>query len=203
MSRICICGRRRAQRSAARTPWVVTLFPPVSSALAAARPTRRRSRPGTGLMNQHLAYPLPAASALPLVAEPTSAESAERAGSCPKLLAFPTQQRCTPVPDVYIASGRPVIRMIVGHPHSRPHSASSSTQDLMHPTRPPLPGADGHGSPGKGASHERHTGKYGSDAHLVFHQEAHEPEPATRLRELFRPFVIRQVGHTVLVGAER
>lgn len=75
----------------------------------------------------------------------------------------------------------------------------------MQPTRPPLPGAGGsesvtgdggghrHGH-GKVGSHERHTGKYGSDAHLVFHQEAHEAEPAAKLRELFRPFVIRQVG---------
>ena len=79
----------------------------------------------------------------------------------------------------------------------------------MQPSRPPLPGAEsdrdaahGHAN-GKPVSHERHTGKYGSDAHLVFHQEAHEAEPAAKLRELFRPFVIRQVGRVLmLLGAE-
>lgn len=77
----------------------------------------------------------------------------------------------------------------------------------MQPTRPSLPGAEAEreaahrNANGKPVSHERHTGKYGSDAHLVFHQEAHEAEPAAKLRELFRPFVIRQVGRVrMLLG---
>jgi hypothetical protein len=39
--------------------------------------------------------------------------------------------------------------------------------------------------------------KYGSDAHFVYHSEAYEPEPAKHFRELFRPFVIRQVSGSV------
>ncbi|WVQ80108.1 hypothetical protein IAT38_002209 [Cryptococcus sp. DSM 104549] len=56
------------------------------------------------------------------------------------------------------------------------------------PHRPSLPTSTSQSGPG----HRSHRGKYGTEVHLVFHEEYDEEWKPRRLRELVRPFTVRQ-----------